>query len=239
MDVNVLLIVICLSIVQSIFGVGVLLFGTPLLLLLGYPFLESLLILLPISASINFLQIVKDYEKIDLSIYKNILLLTVPFIIVFLFFVSKNSINVNFFIGLFLVFIAIKEYVLLFKIWFDKLLSFNKIFYIVMGIVHGITNLGGALLTAKVFSTDLNKYQKRATIATSYMTFALFQITTILFLDVKYKLENFLYIFVGLLVYLLINKFLFHKISDYKYDKLFSVFLVVTGILLILKGYKW
>jgi len=239
MEVSIILIVICLSIVQSIFGVGILLFGTPLLLLLGYQFLESLLILLPISASINFLQIAKDYKEIDLSIYKNILLLTVPFIVVFIFLVFKNSININLMIGLFLVFMAIKDKVLLFKIWFDKLLSFNKVFYVVMGIIHGITNLGGALLTAKVFHTDLNKYQKRATIAISYMTFALFQITTILFLDVKYKLENLLYIFVGLLVYFFINKFLFHKISDYKYDKLFSVFLTVTGTLLILKGLKW
>jgi len=239
MDLIIVAVIIVTSVIQSLFGVGVLLFGTPLLLLLGYPFLESLLILLPISASINFLQILKDYEKIDLGIYKNILLLTVPFIIVFLFLVSKNSININFFIGFFLVFIAIKEYIFLFQVWFDKLLNFNKIFYIVLGIVHGTTNLGGALLTAKVFHADLNKYQKRATIAISYMTFALFQIVTILFLDVKYKLENLLYIFVGLIVYLLINKFLFHKISDHKYDKLFSVFLVVTGILLVLKGFKW
>ena len=56
MEIGILIVIITASI-QSFFGVGVLLFGTPLLLLLGYPFLESLLILLPISASINFLQI--------------------------------------------------------------------------------------------------------------------------------------------------------------------------------------
>ena len=29
-----------------------------------------------------------------------------------------------------------------------------------MGITHGLTNLGGSLLTAKVFFTNLNKTQK-------------------------------------------------------------------------------
>ena len=162
-----------------------------------------------------------------------------PFIVVFLFLVSENDINVNFFIGFFLIFIAIKEYLPLFKIWFDKVLNFNKIFYITMGVIHGMTNLGGALLTAKIFHTNLNKYEKRATLAISYMTFALFQIATIVFLDGEYELENLMYIFVGLAMYLFINKFLFHKISDHKYDKFFSVFLIVSGVLLIWKGFVW
>ena len=59
-----------------------------------------------------------------------------------------------------------------------------------MGLIHGITNLGGALLTAKVFNSDLNKYQKRATIAISYMTFAIFQLITITFLENNFSYYN-------------------------------------------------
>ncbi len=59
MNLYVALIVFVTSVMQSLFGVGVLLFGTPLLLLAGYPFLQSLLILLPISISINVLQILE------------------------------------------------------------------------------------------------------------------------------------------------------------------------------------
>jgi hypothetical protein len=108
-----------------------------------------------------------------------------------------------------------------------------------MGIVHGVTNLGGALLTAKIFHTNLNKFQKRATIAVSYMTFALFQIATILLLDVEYKFNNLIYIIIGLVTYIIINKFLFHKIADHKYDKLFSLFLFASGLLLLGKGIIW
>ena len=236
---DILLVIVITAIIQSLFGVGVLLFGTPLLLLLGYPFMNTLLILLPISASINALQILKDYKYINFKIYKNILFITVPFIIIFLLFVSKNTIDINVIVGLFLIFIALKDFIPKLKIIFEKLLSYNKIFYTIMGIIHGMTNLGGALLTAKIFHTTLNKYEKRATIAISYMTFAIFQMVTILFLKVEYEASNLWYILIGVGVYIIINKIVFHKISDHKYDRIFSIFLIMSGVSLVLKGVIW
>lgn len=239
MELNIIVTILVTSIIQSLFGVGVLLFGTPLLLLSGYQFLDSLLILLPISASINLFQILRGYKDIQLNIYKNILFYTAPFIVLFLYLISKIDVNINLFVGLFIIFIAIKEYIPFLNLLFKKLLTYNKIFYISMGIVHGMTNLGGALLTAKIFHSNLKKYQARATIAISYMTFALFQIVTILLLNVNYKRENFLYIGIGLLTYFIVNRFLFHKISDHRYEKLFSLFLIFSGLLLVSKGLIW
>ena len=232
-----IIIVIVLSVaLQSLFGVGVLLFGTPMLLFLGYPFMESLLVLLPISVSINALQVIKDYKYINFKIYRSILFITIPFIIIFLFLISKINVNINFFVGTFLIFISLKDRVAVLKTIFDKSLSYNKLFYSLMGIVHGMTNLGGALLTAKIFSTDLTKHEKRATTAISYMSFAIFQIVTILFLDKKYESSNGWLILIGVLVYLVINKLIFYKISEQRYNKIFSIFLVVSGVLLLLKS---
>lgn len=235
MDIFLLLTVLITSAIQSLFGVGILLFGTPILLLLNYEFFDALLILLPISASVNLMQVIKGYKEIDFDIYKHVLLITVPFIIMALYFLSKFTINLTIFIGLFLMIIALKEYVTLIKNVMSKLLSYNKIFYVVMGIIHGMTNLGGALLTAKIFNTNLNKYQKRSTIALSYMTFALFQIVTILLLTHEYNISNLLFVLIGLGVYILVNKFFFYKITNTKYDKLFAAFLFVSGVTLILK----
>lgn len=239
MGLDILIVVIVTSIIQSLFGVGVLLFGTPLLLLLGYPFMESLLILLPISASINILQIIKDYKSIEITIYKNILLITVPFIVVSLFMISKIKVDINIMVGFLLLFISIKNHIQLLNNIFEKLLSYNKVFYSTMGIVHGLTNLGGAFLTAKIFHTKLNKYEKRATTAVSYLTFALFQIITIMLLDVKYNVENLWYVLIGITTYIVIHQVFFHKINDNKYDGLFSIFLFLSGISLILKGFIW
>ena len=58
------------SLVQSIFGTGVLLFGTPILLILGYNFQYTLIILLPISISINLFQIKDSFRKINVEFYK-------------------------------------------------------------------------------------------------------------------------------------------------------------------------
>lgn len=49
MATNIMLIVAVTSVIQSMFGAGVLLFGTPLLLLFGYEFVDILIVLLPIS----------------------------------------------------------------------------------------------------------------------------------------------------------------------------------------------
>ena len=232
MDLYIIIIIIITSIIQSFFGVGVLLFGTPLLLLFGYPFFESLLIVLPVSISINIGQIIKDYVYINFKIYKNILFFTVPVIILFLLLVDKILINVSIYIGIFLIFIALMDNNRVVRSLMNKVLS-CKIFYVIMGIVHGITNLGGALLTAKVFHEDLNKSQKRATIAVSYMTFAIFQIVTILFLKNEFNKYNIIYILIGFFVYISVNELFFHRINDLKYNKLFSALLIFTGVLLI------
>ena len=57
------LIISILIFFQSIFGVGLLLFGTPTFLLLNYNFLDTLNILLPISVSISFLQLIYSKKK--------------------------------------------------------------------------------------------------------------------------------------------------------------------------------
>ena len=49
-------IVALLAIVQSVFGMGILVFGTPTLLLMGYDFTSVLGLLLPASVSISAVQ---------------------------------------------------------------------------------------------------------------------------------------------------------------------------------------
>ena len=57
MFIDILLTIILTSVIQSMFGTGVLLLGTPLLLLYGYDFQFALTVLLPTSVMINFFQI--------------------------------------------------------------------------------------------------------------------------------------------------------------------------------------
>ena len=52
-----------LVLVQSIFGIGLLLFGTPTFILLGYSYAETLSILLPNSILISLMQTIFTKKK--------------------------------------------------------------------------------------------------------------------------------------------------------------------------------
>ena len=208
-------------------------------MLFNYTYFNILNILLPISILINLLQLFKDYDEINYKIYKNILLLTVPFIIIFLFLISKNNINLNFIIGCLLIIISLENNFNLLKIILIKFPHFNWFFYIFIGAIHGLTNLGGPFLTAKVFITNVNKISKRATIAISYLTFASFQIFVLILMDFHFDLFYLIYTPLGLMTYIIINKLIFPKLSDYIYDTFISFFLLVLGILLVLKNFTW
>ena len=94
MFIDILLTIIFTSVIQSMFGTGVLLFGTPLLLLYGYDFQFALTVLLPTSFMINFFQLMNKYNDIDIQFYKKLVLWSVPLIVLFLYFISLNPIKI-------------------------------------------------------------------------------------------------------------------------------------------------
>ena len=59
-------ILVILIIVQSIFGVGLLLFGTPSFLLLGYDFANTINILMPVSVLVSLMQFLDQKFKIKI-----------------------------------------------------------------------------------------------------------------------------------------------------------------------------
>ncbi|NQV15125.1 TSUP family transporter [bacterium] len=238
MPLDILLTVVGTSIIQSVFGVGVLLFGTPILLALGYEFIKAITILLPISLTINLFQIVKDYKQIDTDFYKKMVIYTIPFVVLFLAIVSTSKIDISMIIGIFLLLVAIKDYSILLKKVIESLLKHEKLFLITMGIIHGATNLGGSLLTAIIHNKKYEKNVIRATVAASYATFAAFQIVTILFSasrNINF-VENSLYLFVGVMVYILIETTVYREINSQRYSKYFAIFLFSTGVLLCFKS---
>ena len=68
-DILTLAIIAGITISQSLFGVGILLWGTPIFLLLGENFIQTLTLLLPLSLMISFLQILPRFDKINKNIF--------------------------------------------------------------------------------------------------------------------------------------------------------------------------
>jgi len=239
MPVDILATLLLTTVIQSIFGVGILLFGTPLLLLLGYEFSYALSVLLPISIAINMLQVLKHYSYIDLKLYKNVLLYSIPFIVLFLFIITNIHLNIGLIIGAFLILVALKSVSSRVELALKAMLRYEKLYLILMGIVHGITNLGGSLLTALVYEQNQPKNITRATIAICYATFALFQLLTLYFIgydDGMPYADNMLLLQTSVVVFLLTEEFIYKRIDNKKYTQLFAVFLALSGALLVLKS---
>ena len=229
-----------LSIIQSLFGVGLLLFGTPILLIIGYEFTEALFLLLPASLIINAIQIFKDYKNIDYVFYKNFLVISIPMVVLFLNLSLSYDLNFNLIVGVVLILIPMKDLLMNEKVSknFEILNKYKKISLLAMGALHGITNLGGSILSAIIKEKRYEKIKSRSTIAICYFTFASTQLISLSFFSDN-KASNHLTTLILVLVastsFLITEKKIFSIIEIETYNKYFSLFLFSTGLLLILK----
>ncbi len=239
MAIDIFITIFFTAIVQSIFGTGVLLFGTPILLILGYNFHFALTVLLPASILINLFQLKIGFNQIDFQFYKRLVLFSIPLIVLCLYLTHLSSFNINLFIGAFLIILSLKEIIPTIENLIKNLIRYESFYLMIMGMIHGLTNLGGALLSGIVFNKDLSKNSKRATIAISYLTFALFQIgTLILFMDHNEFLTNnkFIYWLLGPGIFYIVEKFVFVKIDEKKYGTYTNYFLFAIGLVLLSKN---
>ncbi|MGR8934877.1 MAG: hypothetical protein ACU837_10885 [Gammaproteobacteria bacterium] len=242
MPLDIMLTVAVTAIVQSLFGAGVLLFGTPLLLLFGYEFVNVLVVLLPISLAINLLQIVKHYIHIDFTFYRKVLLLTLPPIAVFLFMITHIRINIGIVVGPFLLLIAMKEFSAAATRMIDRMMRHETLYFIAMGIVHGVSNLGGSLLTAIVHHKNYEKDVARVTVAAAYGTFAAVQLLTLWVfsrqqIDVPLH-DDIIYLTIGALIFIVTDESYYAQIERDKYRRIFAGFLALSGLVLLLKTFN-
>ena len=138
---------------QSIFGVGLLLIGTPSLLLLGYDFANTLNILIPVSITISAVQFFKSKVK-DRIFIKDYNIFCIPFLIIFLFIALKFNylFDFRFLVALLLIFSSVlilnKKKFSSFK---QMIFKIKNLILIVIGLIHGLTNMGGSFLA--IYST--------------------------------------------------------------------------------------
>ena len=102
-----------------------------------------------------------------------------------------------------------------------------------MGIVHGVSNLGGSILSVAARAKFVDKKEVRAFIAFCYLCFILVQIGVLVLSGLfVFHLEVFLFPLVAGTIYLLIGKRIFNTVSEDAYRKVFSGFMLLYGIVL-------
>ena len=233
-------IIFILIAIQSIFGVGLLLFGTPSFLLLGYDFANTINILMPVSITISALQFFKSKVS-DRNFIKEYNLFCLPFLILFLVLALKfrQFLDFKILVAFLLIFSSI---LILNKRRFS---SFKKIFfnskkYILMGIgcVHGLTNMGGSFLA--IYSTLISKNIKefaRYYISYGYLIMGILQFITVLFISFKILDFNKLYyVFLAVIIYFPTQK-VFKNINDKKFSKYINLLALIYGVLILVSYY--
>ena len=239
MPIDILITILITAVVQSIFGVGMLLYGTPILLLLGYSFIDALGIVLPISIAISLLQVIKHSDYVDTVFYKNVLRYSIPVVIVFLALITSIKINVSFIMGIFLLLVAVKSFSQTIERALQSIVKYERLYLVITGFVHGISNLGGSLLTVMIYSKQYPKDATRVTAAACYFTLALFQLLTLLVMQteftIPYSVKSTL-VQIGVLTFLVVEEVVYTHINNDKYSRIFAVFLFAAGLALIAKS---
>ncbi len=235
-------VVLFFSIFHSLFGMGLLIFGTPTLLLLGFPYEQILVILLPSSITIDLFQLYHNRQNVSHKTAYNFMLFCLPFMIICmsLYIYTKVKLNLEIAISFVLFFSLLIRIIPRFKKWMQQIIyKFQIPFLILMGSVHGFTNLGGSLLSVFASSQHTRKEDIVACISFCYTIFATFQIGLLLvFKPYLFSYKTLLFCLISASVYLTIGKLIFASTSQHFYEKLFSMFIFVYSILLFLKGLK-
>ena len=165
------------SLIQSIFGIGLLLFGTPSLIILGYSFTETLWILLPASCALSLFQIIENRQLIESK--RQAYFLTIPALVASLILIIKLDyfIDIKKIVGFFLLLTAALRLSDVANKWSARWVKKSKGFmYILIGSIHGISNLGGAPLSVLSSSLYSDSNVIRANIAFVYFILALSQL---------------------------------------------------------------
>ncbi len=238
---SILAVIAVLSVVQSLFGMGVLVFGTPTLLLMGYDFVTTLSYLLPASFAISLLQVVgsKAAEK-RVSPY--------------LYWLCLPGIGVGFWLTEIGPLASWTHVLIGFTLLFSALLRFRapsrtKIgafldrslpaYHLVMGLVHGLTNLGGALLAILAAARSSDKGVIRNTVAHYYLAFSTVQMGFMIVVMGQggLLLTHGLTALVSASVYLLIGRRIFIRTPNPAYNATLTAFIAAYGLVVLWKSY--
>jgi len=225
------------SIVQSIFGVGLLLFGTPTLLLLEYSYSETLWLLLPCSVTISLIQVVNDYKLIEAK--KKAVYLVIPTLVLSLALVVTyaNGINITRIVGVLLLLIGVIRFSSKLQALLVSMVKEHiQIYYIIIGVVHGISNMGGGPLSILMSTIYSKKEIIRANIAFIYLILAISQIVVLSIIsNASLRSEVMWLIPISLVSYVFTSKFISSKVNNNKFAFILNVMVLVYGILAIIK----
>jgi hypothetical protein len=219
-----------LAVVQSVFGVGLLLFGTPLLLLFGYPYTELLYILLPASLTLSLLQIRFDHA-VRLREAAGFAIWTVWAIAagMGMSLLVLHNVDIRLPVAALLAATGLLRMSARARLALRRLCArLGRPALAGIALIHGMTNMGGGLLAAYAGARSEVKNEMHRTISIVYALFAGSQLVVLCILHGPPALDlRLLSSTCGVaLAYLLLGRRVYRGVSDSRYQICFSTFML-------------
>lgn len=227
------LVIILSTISQAVFGVGILLWGTPLLLFLGKDFIDVLTILLPLSLMVSVFQFAPNLHKINKQLIKNFIMYSIPGLVFGLVSVIFFQLDLRLLVAIVLISSVIINKETVSQKFLKLIEEHDKKLMAIIGLIHGISNLGGSLLVFRISFEAFEKIKFRSNVALTYFIFALSQIVTLSAVNNYLDLYP-LYFLLCMLMYFAANQFVFLNIDQSKFSTIITSFMVFLSVALTL-----
>jgi len=226
------------AILQSIFGIGILFFGTPTLLLLGFPFYETLSVLLPASLAVSLFQVIGSDLPSSRRVLGYVMWCLVPLAIALIggltfgWDVELESIVA----ATLLLYVVIRLSPRTETMLQRSVRRLPQAWLVAIGTIHGLSNLGGGLLAIFAASRFDDKNAVRGNIAFCYLCFAVIQLGALAILrpDVMH-LAQLSYAALAIVVSVIVDRLVFVSIVTPVFDKILTVVIGCYSALIILK----
>ena len=241
-SINIVLIII-LSAIQSIVGVGVLVIGTPTLLLFDLSIIEIINFLLPISIITSLLNIIimkiKKTFYYDFNRLKSFFIFCIPSVFLGLVILKNFNQYINFdYIVSFIIIITLflRKHISQFLIKIST--NINKIILILIGIIHGLTNSGGSLLSIMMMNLNNSKKESRSEITLFYLILALIQFFLFyMIFDVEKNIHHYYFIGIYVIIGVVAGNVLLKFTKEILYRQLIYILALISSFFLIIKNF--
>ena len=226
------------AVLQSVFGIGILFLGTPTLLILGYPFADTLSIVLPASIAVSLLQVLRGSLPPSKWIREFTLWCILPVGVVLVIGLSTGlDIELELFVAIMLLaYVVIRLIPDSARFLQNNVREYPRVWLSVIGVVHGFSNLGGGLLAIFAANTFQDKILIRDRIAFCYLCFAAIQMCVLAILtpDVMH-LGQFAYAVLAGVIFMVVERLLFDSITSPVFDRVFTILIGGYSVVLFLR----
>ena len=239
----IIVLVLLLSAIQSLVGVGILVLGTPLFLILNNDLISTISFLLPISIITSFLNLIiliKQNQKIynSLNYLKSLFLYCIPSVFVGLQILKtyEKDFNFDYLVSILIILTIVLRSKI--KKIVKKISKFKSgLILTIIGLSHGLTNSGGTLLSIFLLLSNKSKSESRSEITFFYFILASTQLI-IFFLVFKksFIIDNIFNNLPSILGGIFLGNYLLKKVNFKLFSDIIYFLALSSGVFLIIKN---